>query len=238
MESAEVPRTLPGAAFLRAEDVLLTVCVAIAAPLLVAGGSFRMLDTGHPLEGAVILASLAAALLCFVTTAPGTERRPIGGYVGPLTGGVMLVGASGFSSLSLPDGWALPIVVAGVAAVLVLRLRYPVLSSPTRRALVTPFVLVSGSIFWSVVEAVIRPSGASGVTAKQLRDALVDNAPGVGAFGLVLLAAAAVYYAMLVYAPRQVADTEGSGPAWLVRFGLFVVSVLFGVGWINALGLA
>jgi hypothetical protein len=197
-----------------------------------------MLDTGRPLEGVVILASLAAALLCFVTTAPGTEGRPIGGYFGPLTGGVMLVAASGFTSLSAPDGWALPIVVAGVAAVVVLRLRYPVLPAPTRRGLVTPFVLVSGSIFWSVVEAVIGPSGASGVTAKQLRDALVENAPGVGAFGLALLAAAAVYYAMLVYAPRQIADTEGSGSAWVVRFGLFVVSVLFGVGWINAFGLA
>ena len=242
-QSADAPRTLPGVSGLRAEDILLTAWIALAAPLLVASGHFRLLDTGRPLEGIVTLASVAAALFCFVTSAPGQgagEGNGVGGYVGPLSGGVILVAASGFSALSAPDGWTVPIAVVGIAAIVALRFRYPTLAPPTRRALVTPFVLVSGSIFWSLVDGIVGSGGAAGgagITVKQLRDALFDNVPGAGAFALVLLAAAAVYYAMLVYAPRQIADREGSAPVWLLRFGLFVVSVLFGVGWLNALGL-
>ncbi len=234
------PRTLPGLGGLRAEDILLTAWIAVAAPLLVTAGQFRLLDTGRPFEGTLILLSVAAALVCFVTPSTASSTDPgngLGGYVGPLSGGMILVGAAGFSALSAPDNVVLPILAVGVVAVVLLRLRVRALAPTTRRALVTPFVLVSGSLFWSAVDAVIGSNGASGVTASQLRDALVNNTPGAGTFALVLLAAAAVYYAMLVYAPRQIADREGGAVTWLIRFGLFVVSVLFGVGWLNALGL-
>jgi hypothetical protein len=33
---------------------------------------------------------------------------------------------------------------------------------------------------------------------------------------------------MLVFAPRQIAEREGSGPSWVVRFLLFVVSMALG----------
>jgi hypothetical protein len=41
---------------------------------------------------------------------------------------------------------------------------------------------------------------------------------------------------MLIYAPRQIAEREGSPLVWLVRFGLFLVSVAFGIGWLSLLG--
>jgi hypothetical protein len=45
-----------------------------------------------------------------------------------------------------------------------------------------------------------------------------------------------VYYAMLVYAPRQVAEREGGPVAWLARYALFVAATLLGIGWVGQLG--
>jgi len=56
-----------------------------------------------------------------------------------------------------------------------------------------------------------------------------------GVIGLLVLCAA-VYYAMLIYAPRQVAEHEGGAMVWLARFGLFVASVALGLGWLSLLG--
>jgi hypothetical protein len=161
----------------------------------------------------------------------------MGASVGPLTGGLLLVTVAGFSALNPPPGATMPLAVGAIVFVVLVRLFVPRLSSPARRALVTPFALVSGSLFWGFINAVLGPGGASGVTAAQLREALLGSVPGAGAVGLALLAFSAVYYAMLIYAPRQIADGESSPLAWLARYGLFVASVLFGLGWVNALGL-
>jgi hypothetical protein len=224
---------------LRGEDVVLAVWIAFAAPLLVTQGSFQLFETGRPLDGVLMLASVAAALLCLVSH-PATESgdwAPLGAWIGPLTGGALLVTMTGFSALDAPDGWTAPIAIAGLVGIGIVRLAVGTLSASIRRALVTPLVLVSGSLFWSVIDAVIGPSGTSTISAQELRDALANNTPGAGLFALALLAFTAVYYAMLVYAPRQVADKEGSPLAWLARYALFVASILFGLGWINALGL-
>jgi hypothetical protein len=229
----------------RAEDLLLAVWIAIAAPLVVRVGGIGVFDENRPVEGVVILSSLAAALYCLIagtSSQDGSADRPvrgsvIGAGVGPLAGGVILVAATGFSALSAPDGWTAPIAVAGLVAIGLVRLRVPAIPAAARRAMLTPFVLVSGSLFWALMNAVLGPGGASGVTASQLRDALVNQAPGAGPFALALLAFSAVYYAMLVFAPRHVADGEGNPVAWLVRYGLFVASMLLGWGWVNAFGL-
>ncbi len=51
-----------------------------------------------------------------------------------------------------------------------------------------------------------------------------------------LLLFSAVYYAMLVFAPRQVAEREGSPISWLARFGVFAVSLVFGLAWLRPFG--
>ncbi len=76
----------------------------------------------------------------------------------------------------------------------------------------------------------------SGVSASQLKDAIESGVPGASTVGLALLAFSAVYYAMLIYAPRQIADGKANPLAWLARYALFVASVLFGLGWVNAFG--
>ncbi len=46
----------------------------------------------------------------------------------------------------------------------------------------------------------------------------------------------AVFYTMLVVAPRELADLEENGPRWVVRFVLFLGASLLGVGWLAAIG--
>jgi hypothetical protein len=40
----------------------------------------------------------------------------------------------------------------------------------------------------------------------------------------------------VVVAPRELADPEDSGVRWVIRFALFVVSSLLGVGWLGLIG--
>lgn len=52
----------------------------------------------------------------------------------------------------------------------------------------------------------------------------------------VVVAFSGIYYAMLIYAPRQVAEPEGGPLTWLVRYGLFLASVTVGAAWLRPLG--
>jgi len=60
--------------------------------------------------------------------------------------------------------------------------------------------------------------------------AMTERGGAAGTLFVVLIATlgVAVFYAMLVFAPRQIAEREGSGPSWAVRFVLFVVSMALG----------
>lgn len=46
-----------------------------------------------------------------------------------------------------------------------------------------------------------------------------------------LVAFSAVYYAMLIYAPRQVAEREGGLLAWGLRYLMFLGGIALGAGW-------
>ncbi len=224
-------------AILRAEDWLIVGWVAVATPLLNVidgGGSGGPFDPGHPVEGAVRLLAVLGALACLVTRSsdvdPGREPGVLErGAVGPLTGGLLLVGASGASGLGLSEALGWVVAIVAVVLVIIVRLRWPVLPTMIRRALVTPFVLAAGGIFWNVINSVVGNGDWRGsATGADLQTiALVAG---------VLLAFAGVYYAMLVYAPRQVADAEGGPKTWLVRFGLFAVSLIFGLAWLRPFG--
>ena len=111
-----------------------------------------------------------------------------------------------------------------------IRLRWPALPTVTRRLLVTPFILVTGGIFWSIVDSVAGGGSLLGVTAGT---SLSEVAFEVG----VLAAFSAVYYAMLIYAPRQVAEPEGGPLTWLIRYSVFLASVVVGLAWLRPLGL-
>jgi hypothetical protein len=119
--------------------------------------------------------------------------------------------------------------------VVAVRLRWPALPTSVRRALVTPFLLATGGIFWTIVDQV-----AGGGSLVGAATAGADgSAPSLQTVALVagaLAAFSAVYYAMLVYAPRQVAEPEGGPVTWLVRYGIFLASVVVGVAWLRPFG--
>ncbi len=223
------------AGVLRPEDWLLAGTVGLVSPaLLAAQGGGGPFDPGRPLDGLLRVAGVLGALACLATRTQGATTRSAvdGASIGPLTGGLLLVGGSAAASFGLD-----PAVAFGPTLVLVLvfsllgNLR-PALPIGFRRALVTPFVLAAGSLFWNVVRSVAGSGSFSGQIGTAFAS---DPQASLLVVGLVA-AGAGVYYAMLVYAPRQVAEREGGPLEWLVRFGLFFGGVVFGLGWLAALG--
>ncbi|HEY7828063.1 MAG TPA: hypothetical protein VIB99_07500 [Candidatus Limnocylindrales bacterium] len=221
---------------LRVEDWLLFGWVSLAAPVLgqtdPSAGPF---DPGRPVQGTLELIGVAGALICLVTgrsdPPPGARSTGVGwGATGPLVGGLLLVSLVGWTGLGLSGTLATAAWIALAVVIVAVRWRWPALPTVVRRALVTPFILAAGGIFWSVIDTVTggrsalvgQPAGAS---------------PGDIAFLVGLLAAfSSVYYAMLIFAPRQVAEPEGRPVTWLLRFGVFLVSVAFGLVWLRPVG--
>ena len=219
------------------EDWLLAGWVALATPALfrLQGGAGPF-DSGAPLEGTLRLAAVLAALICLAARRPKTDTGDAGasilerGAVGPLCGGLLLVGISGFTALDVPSGLAVALVITALVAMIAVHLAAPPLSLMVRRALVTPFVMVAGGLFWSLIAAVIGEPG--GTTAA----AVAANPQAAAAAVAFLLAFSAVYYAMLVYAPRQVAERDGGVVTWLSRYALFVAGVVAGLAWPRLFG--
>lgn len=225
---------------LRIEDWLLGAWIGLVAPLFgrldASSGPF---DPGRPLEGTLQLVGALGALACLITgrsdapagSGPGPLQRA---SIGPLVGGLLLVivvGATGVGLAGPAVDVAIVVTIAGLVAV---RLRWPALPTSTRRILVTPFIFATGGIFWSVVDQVVGGAGGSGgASAGPAAGASVQEiALELGIFG----AFSGIYYLMLIYAPRQVAEAEGSPLTWLVRYGLFLASVIVGVAWLRPLG--
>jgi hypothetical protein len=224
------------AANLRFEDWLLVAWVGLVAPVIGrldgSGGPF---DPGRPIQGSLALIGVLGALACLVTgraDAPaGSDSSVLGrASIGPLVGGLLLVLFAGTSGVGLSGLPADAAAVTGIVILIVIRLRWPALPTATRRLLVTPFILVTGGIFWSIVDSVAGGASVLGVS---------DGAsPSDVAFEVGVLAAfSGVYYAMLIYAPRQVAEPEGGPFTWLIRYGLFLASVVVGVAWLRPFGI-
>ncbi len=247
-ESVAMPETPPAnrraagwriAALLRLEDVLLTGAVVLAAPLAAGRSAAGPFDPGQPVQGVLRLAAVLAALACVAArraNEPGVAPSSVTstGALGPFSGSVMLVAISGALALGLTGQAVYPCLAVAIAVMVAARLLLPPLSTTVRRALMTPFVLVATGLFWSFMNAVFaQPLVTGGIRTVNVD--LLRSLVASPAF-LFLVAFSAVYYAMLVFAPRQVAAPEGGPIAWLVRYGVFLAGVVFGVGWLSAFG--
>ena len=231
------------ASLARFEDWLLALFVVFAAPLIVHTGRSTggdLFGPGDPFQGTLRLAAVLAALVCAAARVrdvrPGIRVASFFGTaaVGPFTGAVLLVGASGATALSLTGTAVEAYAAAAVVLIVLARFALPPLSPVVRRALVTPFILVAGGLFWTAIDAVFAgplvSGGAGSLTVATLQSLVTSPA------FLFLLAFSGVYYAMLVYAPRQVADPEGGVLAWAIRYAMFLAGVVLGVGWLRTLG--
>ncbi len=221
---------------LRIEDLLIAGWVAIASPLIFRfDGKKGPFDPGQPIQGLVELASLLGVLLCLAARQKvdaGSPPQPSvvsRGAIGPLVGALLLVVISGFSALGASTPVVYVTLIAAAAAMVAIRVAGPPLGIFGRRALVSPFVMVAAGLYWTFIESVIGSSGS--VTIRRFAPLDPHSAPAL----LFLFAFSAIYYAMLIFAPRQIAEREGGVIEWLVRYTAFVVSIVLGIGWLSVL---
>jgi hypothetical protein len=212
------------------------VWIAIASPLIFrAMGSKGPFDSGDPLQGVIRLLAVLGVLICVAARRPASERPGQESIlnrasVGPFVGGLLLVVISGFTALGTPQEVVLPVLAGAVIAMIVTRVAVPPIPVAIRRALVSPFVIVAGGIYWTLIEAVAGTPGFA--TARE--HPLLQGGAALAALGF-LAVFSAVYYAMLIYGPRQVAEREGGTLEWALRYGVFLVSIVLGIGWLAIL---
>jgi hypothetical protein len=151
--------------------------------------------------------------------------------VGPLVGAFVFALDDTMAKLGL-EGGADPALILGLIGVaLVARWRLPPLAAELRRTLVTPFLLVTSGYFGGFL------SGIAGIYDLRtlVGDASTDPGAVAVALGLGTLGML-VFYVMLVFAPRQVAEREGTALAWTLRFMLFLVGLSLGTTWTGLRG--
>jgi len=208
--------------------------VAFLCPILaLVEGSAGPFDSGRPLQGLLRLVGACAAVACLATRSsdrPETDEHPVlsQATAGPVIGATALVGGSGLMGLGLPPEPAFGLALLTAMVISPLHAHLPAIPTVTRRQIAGPFLLASGGIFWSLVNGLkkdVNPADQIG------------SAPEVLALVLaIFVAASAIWYAMLVYGPRQIVEREGTPSVWLGRYALFVLSVIIGASWLSALG--
>jgi hypothetical protein len=220
---------------LKAEDWLLAGWIAVVSPLVFrAGGDKGPFDSDQPVEGLLRLLAVLGVILCLAVRRPkGEPAKPSiinRASVGPFTGGLLLVLISGFTALGVPSNLVVWILLAAAAGALLVHFAGPPVPAPLRRVLVTPFVVIAGGIYWNLIAQVadIRGFVVAGATSAS------DRNTALLALGFLALFSA-VYYAMLIYGPRQVAEPEGGPLEWGLRYGVFLASIVLGIGWLAAI---
>ena len=216
---------------IRAEDVLLFLWLIVRPLVLPDGGSVVTEPGQDPLGGLLDLVALCGAAACVASRSqPGVQSGLFGDQgvayaVGPLFGAVAFAVDDCAARLGLTGGLAAIPIVLPVAVAVVARLRLPPLSAEGRRALVAPFILATSGFFGSFL------SGFTDVfDLRQLADALTqpDETAGVPAVLGLAVFATLIFYLMLVFAPRQIAEREGTAGTWAVRFMVFLAGLVIG----------
>ena len=216
---------------LRIEDALLFIALVVVEPILFPPRSAGI-QTGPDLFlGLLDLAGLLAFVACLAARSRPEvvsglfARNDVLYAVGPLIGAFAFTIDDTNEKLGLEGDLFLVPVVLGVAVAIAVRAFVPPLSSEQRRALVTPFILITSRFFGDFLSGLtgifdLRQLAAAAATPGEL--ALTALLVAVGSAGIL------VFYVMLVFAPRQVADKEGTAGTWALRFLLFLVSLALG----------
>ncbi len=221
---------------LQLEDVALVAVMLLARPL------DHLLSTGGPgpstpadlLAGLISIVAAAGAIAALATRVPGESVLDASGeparyaMIGPFIGGIGLIAGTGSQLLGFDTG-GLFIGAAMVAAVLsmVFAARLPVVSPQVRRLMVAPFVLLAAGFFESLLSDMTGSLAGSGGLAPWAFSP--EGLPVAATMVPILALASLVFYLMLIYAPRELADPGTRVRTWVVRFGLFFGSLLLGL---------
>jgi hypothetical protein len=220
---------------LRLEDVLLFLWVVLLAPLVLpATGSGPVFASGPDLlHGLLDLVALVGLAACIgARTEPGVEgglfstEGGIRWAVGPLSGAFLFALDDTMTKLGLDGSFATVIIIGMVVVAVLARWRLPPMAVQWRRTLVTPFLLATSGYFSGFLSGIADIFDLRPILHEVAADpGLVAFAVGIGTLGVL------VFYVMLVFAPRQVAEREGSVLAWTARFLLFLVGLTVGTTW-------
>ncbi len=223
---------------LRVEDFLLGTIAFIGLPLFDrltrgASGSGTATDTPAPLTGLIGLVAILGVLLCLLTRGAG-EPPPFGdgqltlqGWARfPLAAGVGIVGIETLPGIGLDGDPFIGLTFLVVFVSVMIPGHLPVVPVAARRALVTPMAILATGAFDRMMG-----SGLGDMVGGFVRG---EAPPELAGFLPLIIGAVAAMYAMLVVAPRAIADPGAGGLAWVVRFvfllaALATGNVLFGV---------
>jgi hypothetical protein len=222
---------------LRGEDLALAGWNLVSIPVGVAlGGSWSGSDP-DPLVGIVELVAILGVIVAIGTRtpdAPPLQAEWFRGWIlaGPLVGATGLIGSNASDRLGLDLGILGVLTLLTIVGAFVFADRLPVLPELHRRLLTAPFIFVTAGFFSDFIAGLLDD-----LDLDELAQALLSGsstAPAqlwIAAFlGFALVAAAALFYAMLVMAPRELAAPEPNPRAWLTRFVLFLVTAVIGAG--------
>ena len=217
----------------RIEDVLLFGWMVLQPTLFPAASAVAAAGDRRDLFGGLLdLLALCLAAACIgARSRPGVQSGLVGGSdgiayaVGPLFGAVAFTLDSTIERLDLTDSAAIVPLALAVLTAIVARWKLPPLSAEQRRALVTPFILAASGFFGSFLVGLtdlfdIRSLIAGLTSTTDLGTTLFVLA--IATLGVL------IFYLMLVFAPRQIAEREGSPLNWAVRFAVFIVGLSLG----------
>jgi hypothetical protein len=185
-----------------------------------------------PLLGAFALLAAIGAMVALATRVPGESRslEPESRYwiIGPFVGAVGLTAGSSLELLGIEGGDIVtgPALIVAVLSV-VFAARLPIVERPVRRLLMAPFVLLSGAVFQGLAAELM--GALTGVVDLPAVLAHPDAIQLLLLIITVSLAVSWIFYAMLVFAPRELADPGAPTRWWALRFGLFWASVIVGL---------
>jgi hypothetical protein len=216
------------AGLLRFEDILMALLAVVVLPALDRwlDGDSAAGSSGEPTVVAGLLGLLAVGgvLACVLTRGPDEPSPLADGQMTlqgwarfPLAAGVAIVATETIPGLGLdPEllvGFAFVATIVGA----LVHPRLPVVPVAYRRAMVLPMAFVAAAAFDRIIG-----SGMGELVAEFLGG---EAPPEVVALWPLIMAAAATMYAMLVIAPRAIADPGANGFAWAVRFVFLIGSV-------------
>jgi hypothetical protein len=217
---------------LQVEDLVLAGVVLLGPVLTSASGSFGagvLSSERDPVGGLFALLAAIGAMAAVATRVPGESRVDASTdrywIIGPFLGAIGLTAGNALERLGIEGGD----VVTGPAFLVALLAmifadRLPVVERPIRRLLVAPFVVLSGAVFGHLTADVT--SALAGVTDLP---ALLVHPQALGLIVTIVsisLAVSWIFYAMLVFAPRELSDPGTPTRWWAFRFGVFWASVL------------
>jgi hypothetical protein len=226
---------------LRLEDAALVTWLLVGPPLarLLGGSSTSPTALGgdqDPVTGLIYVVATVLAVAVIATRSPGD---PVLGFEGistarsyapfPFLLSLAIVGQTGLDRLGIASDAVIGIVFLITMACYVAWPHLPSLPRTTRRLMILPFILVAGTVFGGMIADLSSLFDYRAL----LGDPNASPSAFLGLLGLQVLFSV-FFYLAFIFAPRMVAEAEGSWLAWLARYALFLLVTIVSVTFLGA----